>query len=503
MALSRTVTDATLRAEIWRQAKWPVAGVCLALLCALIAATGSILYVIGFVAVSMGIALLQSPTWLMYMAMATSMVLVGTAEVFLNFPQANWAASAIVAGLILSSVFSKPAQKHQTNHHTTKSLSYSLLIGGFILYITTMLVSLLMNTPSLGQTIAGLRNYGPFIGVFLILALGKIPLAVIKRLGIGLILIASIQGLYAVAQQLIIVPKRHAVLGFMTGDAEAIVGTFGGNPLFGGYTGEMASFMAVMMISTAFMAIRGTLPKWVPYIIGASFLVAVGLAETKIVFILLPIATAALLFKIPGGFDPRLLKPLIAATFFITVFGTIYWFKYWSQQGDFLHAFTYSFDPDFMVTEKERGRMGSLIYWWDSVILTGDVKAAFFGFGPSASNASSTIGGIGSAVLKYGTGLDNNAVTKILWDFGFFGLAGVLMMITGAYGTLINTSNNKFLDEAFRSILLGCKCFVAMFLLMLPYQVSVFGGAPMQYIFWLVLGIAVYAARYGTASSRC
>lgn len=498
MALSRTVTDNGLWADLRRQAKWPFVGVLLALLSALIASTGNLLLVISFVAMGMGLALLQSPKLLIYLAMLTSMVFVGTAEVFLNFQQANWAASGVVSGLVLACLISKPTKIQKSQG----SISYKLLMGGFFLYIATTLMSLLLNTPNLGQTIAGLRNYWPFIGVFLVLALGRIPLTTIKRLSILLIFIASIQGLYAVAQQLIIVPKRHVVLGSISGDVEAIVGTFGGNPLMGGYTGEMASFMAVMAVCTTFLAIRGSLPKWVPYIIGASFLVAVGLAETKIVFILLPLATAALLFKIPGGFDPRLLKPLIAGAFFIFVFAAIYWIKYWEDPGDFLHAFTYSFDPEFMVTESERGRMGSLIYWWDSVIVEGNVQSALFGFGPAASTASSTIGGVGSAVLMFGLGLDNNAVTKILWDFGFFGLLGVLLMIAGAYGTLINTTNDDSIDDSLRSILLGCKCFVAMFLLMLPYQVSIFGGAPMQYIFWLVLGVTAYAARFEATPTR-
>ena len=487
--------DAELGRRILRAVKWPLAGGALAFLAGLIASTGSPLFVTAFIALAVGFALLRFPGALMYSALITCMVLVGTAEIFLSFSQANWAASAVVGGLLLATIFSKPVSSRRSPE-VRQSFGYGLFIGGAALYGLTMLISLGLNRPGFGQALAGIRNYWPFLGVFFILAFGRLPFDVIRRVSLGMLGIASIQWVYCVAQQLIIVPKRQAVMGRISGEAEAIVGSFGGNPMSGGYTGEMAAFMAVMMVCSAFLAIKSVLPKWVPYVVGLSFLVSVGLAETKIVFVLLPIVTFAILYRVPGGFDRALIKPVLAALVLVAVFGAIYWFKYWKDQGDFVHAFTYSFDPNFKVSEYERGRIGSLIHWWESMALTGDVPAMLLGFGPAASTAGSAIGGVGSAVLKFGLGLDNNAVTKLLWDFGVLGVIGVLLMIAGAYLTLIRLTNLKDINDSMRWLLVAVKGFIVAFAVMLPYQVSVLGGAPMQFLFWFALGLVAYAANW-------
>lgn len=495
MASLRTGIDAEFWRGILRAARWPLLGGVLALFAGLIASTGSPLFVTAFVALAIGFALLRFPSALMYMALATCMVLVGTAEIFLSFSQANWAASAVVGGLLLATIFSKPVSARRPAE-VRRSVGYGLFLGGGVLYGLAMLLSLGLNRPGFGQALAGIRNYWPFLGVFFILAFGRLPLDVVRRVALGVLAIASVQWIYCIAQQLFIVPKRQAVLSRISGDAEAIVGSFGGNPMLGGYTGEMAAFMAIMMVCSVFLAIKSVLPRWVPYLISLSFLISVGLAETKIVFVLLPIVTMAILYRVPGGFDRALIKPVLAAVLLVAVFGAIYWFKYWKDQGDFVHAFTYSFDPNFKVSEYERGRLGSLIYWWDSMALTGDVPAMLLGFGPAASTAGSAIGGVGSAVLKFGLGLDNNAVTKLLWDFGVLGVAGMLSMIVGAYLTLVRLTNLRDIDESMRWLLVAVKGFVVAFAVMLPYQVSVIGGAPMQFLFWFALGLVAYAANW-------
>lgn len=478
-----------------RSAGWPAAGLALALLAGLIAASGSVLVVTAFVAFTVGIALLNYPAALLYLTALTCMVFVGTAEIFLSFPQANWAASAMVTGLMLATLFRKPVAK-RSGSGIGKTAPYMFLMTGAGIYFTSIFASTLLNMPGIGQTIVGIRNYVPFLGVFLVLAFARVSPIVVMRVAVILFGVAAIQWIYCLAQQYFIVPKRHLVLGRISGDAESIVGSFGGNPLGGGYTGEMAAFLAVMVVGAAILTIKDVIPRKATVAIAASFVVSVALAETKIVFLLLPLTLAAILYRFPGGVDSSIVRPAIWAAALFILFGFVYWLKYWKDQGDFIHAFTYSFDPDFMIDDQQRGRLGSLIYWWESIPLAGNIPATLLGFGPAASTGDSTIAGAGNAVERYGLGLDNNGVTKILWDFGIIGLTGVVTMIVGAYFTLLKLTHLDTLDWATRWTLVATKGMIASFLVMLPYQVSVFGGAPMQFLFWFALGLVAYAANW-------
>lgn len=480
-------------------ARWPAAGIALAVLAGLVAASGSVLLVTALVAFTLGIALLNFPAALLYAATLTCMVFVGTAEVFLAFPQANWAASAMVGGLILTTLFRKPASKPSLSN-VRRTLPYLVLMSGVFLYLGSILASTLLNTPSIGQIVVGIRNYIPFIGVFLVLAFARVPPVVVKRVAFILLGVAAVQWVYCLAQQIFIVPKRQLVIGRISGDAEAIVGSFGGNPLMGGYTGEMAAFLSVMVISAAILTVKDIIPRKLTLAVTISFLISVGLAETKIVFVLLPLALAAILYKIPGKVDSAIMRPVILALALTAVFALIYWLKFWKDQGDFLHAFTYSFDPDFMVNERQRGRIGNIIYWWESIYQSGNFSAVFLGYGPAASTGGSTIAGAGSAVARYGYGLDNSAVTKILWDFGIIGFSGVVMIIAGAYFTLVKLTHSPELDSGSRWLLVATKGVIVSFLIMLPYQVSIFGGAPMQFIFWFAIGLVTYAANWDFSS---
>lgn len=434
-----------------------------------------------------------APTFLAFASLALCLVGSGSLETFADIAQASWGASVVVGGLVLATLLSKPQLALITAGWQRKSWSRRLMSLSIGTYFFSLALSAIVNAAPLAQLLAGARNYLPFLGVYLILAKDRLPERRVRQLLWALISVACIQWLFCLAEQFFIVPRRVAALASIGGPGEAIVGSFGGNPLVGGYTGEMAAFVSMTFILCLVLGRRHVLPLWVVLASGISAMVSVGLAEAKIVFVLLPLMVVAVGWRYPGRVGRDLLPLAFAVALCTAIIVAVYAERYWGDLDQFFQAFSYSFDPRFMVDPYHRGRLATLVHWWQTALIAGPVPQAILGYGPSASMESSAIAGMGTAVIKFGLGLDNNALSKLLWDVGLFGTVAFVLIIVGAFFEATRLSHISSVAPWLRYSLVGIKAWLVAFAVMLPYQVSVIGGPPMQFLFWFSLALVSYA----------
>lgn len=455
----------------------------------LAASTGSALIVGGIGGLFIAIFLAFSPTLLFAATLFFSLVIAGVAEFYFGIGQANWLPSLLGLALIPVALIFRSCKKIKPPMQPALSG-----VGWLIwVYVFVLILSSFLNANPLMQFVVGIRNYFPFIGVFLALQSFANSDRDLKRWVHAVLLIGLIQFPFCLHQAIFIAPMREHSLAAVGGGAESIVGSFGGNPLGGGYTGEMAIFMLLVSCLALVLAPTfrfGKLLSWVTCIFAIG---CIALAETKIVFILTPIALVLVFYEEVRSSPKRMFGLLVAMTIVLGSLGAVYAWRFWTKgPNEFWHAFTYSFDPTFMVDRLHRGRVAALFHWWDNNIMPFDFLHALFGYGMASTLEASRMFGTGSAVKIFGLGLDAHAASKLLWDSGVLGFAVICLLIARSAWNAHRLAGADALPEFHRGVLKVVRAAMVCFVAMLPYQVSIVGGAPMQFLFWFFVGYVEY-----------
>jgi hypothetical protein len=230
----------------------------------------------------------------------------------------------------------------------------------------------------------------------------------------------------------------------------------------------------------------------------------VAVAETKIVFVLAPIAAVLVFYEELRSSPKRMVVYLFVMAIVLGGLGAVYAWRFWTKGPDeFWHAFTYSFDPNFMVDRLHRGRIAALFHWWDNNIVHFDFLHAIFGYGMASTLETSRILGEGSAVKVMGLGLNSHAASTLLWDSGIIGFSVFCWVIARTTWNAHRLVGMRTLPEFHHGAMKATRATMFCFAAMLPYQVSVVGGAPMQFIFWFFIGYVEYWRRQVCQEKSC
>ncbi|MFT7723277.1 MAG: hypothetical protein QM788_10665 [Roseateles sp.] len=452
----------------------------LAVVGGLAAALGAILPIAMLSALLIGVAVIVSPRLHIVLATLVALVVTGVLEFFASFGQANWLSSLIVGSMLIT-VVARIAGGRAANE------PLGSLMPLVVVYLLTLGFSSVVNQISFAQAMVGVRGYVPYIGVAALLIWGGLKPETGQLLFKILVGIALLQVPFGLYQSLVVGPWRVAQAGAIGRADEAVVGTFGGNVLTGGYTGEMASFLVMVMVFVT--ALRRDRLMSTPVVVGivACLLVPILLAETKVTLVLIPV-----LFVVAFLTDLRrnpkfAFTAVVAGGIAFSVIAVTYYIKYWAS-GDAGHDFGYSFDPNFMVTPDHRGRVGTIVHWYQMNVQLGSIFGALIGHGVGSSIEGSFTIGMGSAVRQYGLGLDAHAMSRLLWDGGiicFVLFASIGVRTFWISWKLANGGLEPGLDRAAATF---CAAASLSMVLMLPYQMSVLGGSAMQFIFWFTVG---------------
>jgi hypothetical protein len=279
---------------------------------------------------------------------------------------------------------------------------------------------------------------------------------------------------------------------------DSVVGTFGGEKFGGGESGSLGVFLAVMLTIAAALHKARMLGGAIFAAVMLFGLIAVGLSESKVVVLLVPLGALIVyhdyLVKHPVRFFGG---ALLVVAFVLTLLVT-YYFVYW-QEGSRLGLFDsiiqrlgYSFDPNFRVSTVNLGRIGSLAFWWERHSMLDNPLTFLVGHGLASAVSSSTLIGIGSATQTYSYMLDTTGASKLLWESGLLGLLLFLSLFVVGFFRARRLARLDAVPPWHRAALGGVQAAMVLMFLAVFYEVTTVSSPPMQFVLMLLLGYIVY-----------
>ncbi len=288
-------------------------------------------------------------------------------------------------------------------------------------------------------TIVGMKNEMAISLVMFCLLLGFCRESQIYRITKALYWVFYVQFPVILYQVLIVVPKRVAFRGEYE-KWDAVVGTFGGDPMKGGNTAAMGLFCLLIMLLKLSEYKHGLATKLntAVHIIAAFALCILG--EVKFVILLSPFLMAFVWFSpsflagmkrldlktalliVGGGFGLISIAIMLLAASYSSAFAGS------SDKGAleiFIDSLSYVFDPNYIMETGELGRMTTLFFWGAHSDLYG-LPSQLFGYGLNATNRGSTVAP-GFLNIIFNAFLDSTSLSMLLWEVG---LIGTLLFFT-------------------------------------------------------------------------
>lgn len=369
-----------------------------------------------------------------------------------------------------------------------------------MLFVFFILLSAVANDVSILSIIASYKNI-LLLSVYVSIAFCFINIEKTEAIIKWIFIITYIQVPFVLYQHFIIVPRRVATARGSVGEAswDAVVGTFGGDPLGGGASGSMG-FTVVSACIMAFALWRRRL------ILGSTMvkvLVVTGIclafAEVKFVVVLFPVGVFILSF-------PLILKKPVATLFSMSIIsvamiGLIYLYSATHYeavgvvQNDSFEdmwesTFGYATDNDLISDTGEMSRTGAFVFWWDNGFVP-DVVHGFIGYGPGASRSQSTFA-VGEIASKYPFTIDRSVGVVLLWDVGLLGFFAFISIMISSVILAYKTSRYS-LNPSRKAILEASSAILAMLVLMIPYSLEILEVPALTFMMMLLWGYIAQA----------
>lgn len=306
---------------------------------------------------------------------------------------------------------------------------------------------------------------------------------------------------FVLYQHFIIEPRRVSAARGNTAEAswDAVVGTFGGDPLGGGASGSMA----FTIVSACILAFALWKRRLIPSSTLVGVFIATGIclafAEVKYVTILFPVGmlilSLPLLIKKPVVALFSMFMISIAMVGLLYLYGTVHYEAAGVAQKDSFEdvldaAFGYSTDNDLISDTGEMSRTGAFVFWWDNGFVP-DVVHGFIGYGPGASRSQSTFA-VGEIASKYPFTIDRSVGVVLLWDVGLLGFFAFISIMISSVILAYKTSRYS-LNPTRKAILEATSAMLAMLILMVPYSREILEVPALTFMMMMLLGYTAQA----------
>jgi hypothetical protein len=365
------------------------------------------------------------------------------------------------------------------------------------------LISSFFSQGLLSEIGAGAKRLFQFWGVMFLLAVYPFSDATVKRWLLFLVGVAVVQLPLALYQRVVLVPQ---VLGWeMPGfvPLDIVVGGFEGSIYGGGASAIMAMYLVLAAIGV-FCAYRERLIGSLLFFVLISIIVVpLGLGETKVVLMLIPLAIGFAFFDRVGERPMLFVGGMLLASVIVGILAYLYLLVQVSGEttwGESLAAvFAYNFgEKGYYGTGVNR--LTAVPYWFQSQSWA-DPLRALFGYGMGSSyGVDGRVPQMGHMFEAHaGMHIDLVAMSLLLWDFGFVGAALFLLMIFGACVTTVRCLREA--SDPWDRVL--CRMLMASLgstLLMMFYSASAVVLVSHTFIVMFTLGLAAWRARRGPLS---
>lgn len=373
-------------------------------------------------------------------------------------------------------------------------------------FIVLAVASGLMSDGPITEVAAGAKRYFQFWGVMFLMAVVPFSEKQVRNWLLFILGVGLMQLPFTLYQRVVLVPgvMGYDKPGFVPFDI--IVGTFEGSMTGGGASSIMA-MLQVMVLFAVFYAWREKLLNgfWT-LLLTVALLVPLGLGETKVVLIMMPVVLFAAYFDLVAKRPLAFLGIVVATLFFGAILGYFYFVV--QTSGDIANM---SFDENLRDTIEynfgNRGyyatgvnRLTAVPYWFESQSWNDPIET-LFGTGVGSSyGVDGLVPDPGHMFLAHpGMYIDLLTTSTVLWDFGIVGFILYFMIIFGAMRSVAKC----FAEATTAWDRLLCRMLMASLavtLLMAVYSNSAVVLVSHAFIVSLTLGLVAWRYRHGPMS---
>lgn len=443
--------------------------VLLSVVAGLVASTGLNVLTLGLSMVLVAACLATAPVRLMLPTLLfVACVVIGLLEYFARIKQGLW----IPYGLAMLMLLRLPDTYARSTNYRNAAAS-TPLAGWILAFIASVFVSIAVNTPPPMQAVAGGKNYLLLWIIFFVIAWGALPTSSVERAFRWTLWLALLQFPFVLYQYFFIALERSTRGGRYGVAWDAVVGTFGGDPMGGGSSGTMAFFLVTALIYAIALQ-RQRLAGWGTVIAIFTVVAATtALAEIKIVILLLPLGLLVIM-----GSDIKK-RPLIffgvSAVTITSLLALLLLYNeihYGGRAGNFTElmdeVFGYSLDINHLNYETgELGRAAAFSVWI-SEGFKGDLVGSIFGYSPGATRTDSLFA-VGELAAKYPYRLERSAAVQMLWEIGVVGFLLYFCILCRGIQLCGKLLKSKALSRERHPIVLTCMTVFVLSFVMWPY----------------------------------
>ncbi len=477
---------ATLRIEafanIGKPALFLSLGVC-SVFFGLLAATANPVMIGLGAGLVLGPILLVMPEFTVWVVLVIGLLL-GVLSASPQFSKLTWVVSLLSMLLLVPSLINTIWSKQR------RAPCFMLLALLFLFYAVAAGI-IQWHSPE--EFIAGFKRYFQSFGLMMALTLIAFKPLSYARWRTFLMAVALLQFPFALYELLVLVPQRGG-LALSSETTDVIAGTFGANLQGGSPNSVMVVFL---FIALSFLAARwraGLMRSNMFYPLALICLLPLGMGETKIAVVMLPMVGLVLLrkdlIKSPMRYLPAILTIILLTVMLVYLYVTVIMR---SSPGEVLDStLRYNVGNQGYSKDQCLNRFTSVTFWAQQQGLNDPVGFLLgngLGSSYSTSNPGAMIGHLGAKYYRYGINL--TAASTLLWDTGLLGFMLFVSIFIAAW-IAAGRLHQSVDDPAIKADALAIQAAISLFILNVPYSDSIVNLVSMELIYAVVLGYLGY-----------
>lgn len=462
-------------------------GIC-AVFFGLLAATANPAMIVLGAAMVLGPVLLLMPELTIWVMLVIGLLL-GVFSASPQFSKVSWIVS-LLGVLLLVLSFNNMVWGKQ------RRVPFFILIA--LLFMVYAVGVSIIQWYSIEEFVAGFKRYFQAFGLMMALTLVAFRPQSYVRWGMFLMLVALLQFPFALYELFVLVPLRGG-LSFSSEVTDVIAGTFGAN-LEGGSPNTV--MVIYLLIALSFLVARwraGLLNSNIFYPLAVICLLPLGMGETKIALVMLPLVGLILLRDDFSIVTLQHLTGIFVLILLTALLGYLYVSVMMHSSLDevFDSTLRYNIGDQGYSESLHLNRFTSITFWAEEQRFD-DPLSFLFGNGLGSSYTSLDSSGpmsghLGLKYLHYRINL--TGITTLLWDTGLIGSIMFVSIFVAAWFAA-GRLRRSVSDPAVKADANAIQAAIALFFLSMPYSDFIVNLISMELIYAIVLGYLGYLMNY-------
>lgn len=472
-----------------------VASLLAAILFGVVSTTANLILISFTIAIFVGGFLLSRPIWIVWIVLSSGLLVLGILPIYNDSldSKAGWAIS-LLCFILMTLAFFKAFTSSDTREGTP---AFIWLLFGFFAYTV---FNSIVQCYSAEEFVGGFKRYFQLWGLLFGLCWIAFDESHIRLWRKFFLIVALVQLPFAIYELIALVPLREGLVESLPGmvPIDVVAGTFGSSIYGGGNSGEMSTFLIIVLAFLLSQRMQKTMSfgrfvLLIPWVLAPLFL-----GETKAVVVMLPLAFMVLYRRELLARPHYALVALAVGGVLALCMGYVY-MSVSKMSMDELIADTLRYNVyETGYGSKLLNRTTVLTFWANQQGAHDPVSFVFGnGLGSTHQNMEGPGGHIEARYPFYGIGL--TGASTLLWETGLFG-CGLLIAVFSCAWSAAGRLYREAISPIVRADANAIQAALTLFAFHLFYNASLLEAVSFQIVFAAVLGYLAWLYRMHAAS---